>query len=310
MRIALLAGGTGAAKLARGLASLGRGIDLTVVTNTADDDHFWGLLVCPDTDAVVYRLAGLFNESSGFGVRDETFAALSMLERLGEPVWFGLGDRDIGLHLLRDTLLQRGLTLAEATLEITRRLGITPRVLPMSNDPVRTRITTDSGTVSLQEWFVRDGCVPAFRGCRFDGLESAAPSPDVVAAVRDADIVLIGPSNPVISVEPVLALVRPHLRRERVVAVTPVVGGRSLKGPTVAMLEQLDGDATALTVARRYASIARHFVLDAVDMHMAGEIASLGMSAHVMDTVMADEEAERRVADELVQTIAVVAELP
>ncbi|MBV8194878.1 MAG: YvcK family protein, partial [Candidatus Dormibacteraeota bacterium] len=255
MKLSLLAGGTGAARLARGLAATMPPQDLSVITNTADDDDFWGLLVCPDTDSVLYRLAGVFNESAGFGVRDESFHALEMLQRLGEASWFGLGDRDIGVHLLRHRLLGAGARLTEAVAALACRFGIATAVIPMSDDRVRTRIATDSGELSLQSWFVQYRCEPPFRGCRFEGIETATASPEAISALQHADAIVIGPSNPVISIDPILALLRPHLVRERVVAVSPLVGGRSLKGPTVEMLLAEGGEATALTVARRYADI-------------------------------------------------------
>jgi LPPG:FO 2-phospho-L-lactate transferase len=298
MRVALLAGGTGAAKLAVGLAGrLGR--ELSVITNTADDDEFWGLLVCPDTDAVLYRLSGWFNEATGFGVRDETFHALDSLRSLGEATWFGLGDRDIGVHLLRNSLRARGARLSEVVAELGRRLGVTAQVIPMSDDPVRTRITTDDGEVSLQEWFVRDGCRPRVRAVRFQGIGEAQASPEAVAAVGAAEAVIIGPSNPVISIDPIIRVLSQHLSGRPVIAVSPVIGGRSLKGPTSDMLRQLGEAGTALAVARRYAGVATDFVLDSEDGGLAEAVAGLGMRAHVIDTVMSDTATAQRVATDV-----------
>ncbi len=302
-RVALLAGGTGAARLARGLAAELPAGQLSVITNTADDEELFGILVCPDTDSVLYRLAGIFNEAAGFGVRDETFHALEMLGRLGEPVWFSLGDRDIGLHLLRQARRRQGATLSEAVAEIGRRLDVATLVIPMSDDPVRTRITTDAGELSFQEWFVREACRPPVRGLRFAGMETARPSPSALAAVRAADLLVIGPSNPLLSIDPILRLLAPHLRRERVVAVSPVIGGRSLKGPTVAMMEQLGEEPTALGVARHYREVAASFVLDTVDADLAAPIRSLTMRAHVLDTLMPDAEAERRLAADILSGV-------
>ena len=299
MRVALLAGGTGAARLACGLARALPSGGLSVITNTADDEELWGLLVCPDTDSVLYRLAGIFNEESGFGVRDETFQALAMLGRLGEPTWFGLGDRDIGLHLLRETLRRQGLTLCQAVAEIGQRLGLGATVIPMSDEPLRTRIETADGELSFQEWFVRDGCRPPVRGLRFQGIETARPSGAALAAVAGADMVIIGPSNPLLSIDPILRLLGPHLARDRVIGVSPVVGGRSLKGPTVTMMAQLGEEPTALGVARRHAEVAGEFVLDRVDAALEGAVRALGMRPHLLDTVMADAAGEHRLAAEL-----------
>jgi len=300
----VLAGGTGANRLACGLARALPPGDLSVVTNTGDDDEMWGLLVCPDTDAVLYRLAGIFNDEAGFGVRDESFHALEMLGRLGEPTWFGLGDRDIGVHLLRATLMRRGATLSEAVATIARRLGLDTAVIPMSDDRVRTRVATDGGELSFQEWFVERRCEPPVHGLRFEGLERAAPSPAAVAAVTAADLVVIGPSNPLLSIDPILGLLGPHLERRRVVAVSPLVQGRALKGPTVSMLAQLGEEATALGVARRYAKVAAGFVLDGKDSALSGSVAALGMELHVLDTVMTDAEDELRLATDLLEVLA------
>ena len=303
MRVAILAGGTGAARLAAGFARELAPGDLTVITNTADDDEFWGLPVSPDTDSVIYRLSGVFNESAGFGVRDETFNALDTLRTLQEDTWFALGDRDLGLHLLRAELLRRGLRLTEAVAEVTRRLGLATAVVPMSDDRVRTRIITDSGELSLQEWFVRMRCEPAVRGLRFEGLDAARPSPEALAAVHDAHVTVIGPSNPLISIDPILALLRPALDRERALAVSPVVGGRALKGPTVEMMRAAGEEPTALGVARHYAPAAARLVVDAADAESADEIAAMGIIPHVLDTVMLDAAGEARLAAEIVRLL-------
>ena len=301
MRVAVLAGGTGAARLACGLARVLPAGELSVITNTADDEEMWGLLVCPDTDAVLYRLAGLFNDDAGFGVRHESFHALEMLALLGEPAWFGLGDRDLGLHLLRATLRRRGATLTEAVAEIGRRLGLQVGVIPMSDDPVRTRVATDAGEMSFQEWFVRSRCEPPVRGLRFQGLEQARPSPAALEAVSGADLVVIGPSNPLLSIDPICALLRPRLRRERVMVVSPVVGGRALKGPTVVIMAQLGEEPTALGVARHYAAVAAEFVLDVADGALADGVSALGMRPHLLDTVMADADGEAHLAREVLR---------
>jgi LPPG:FO 2-phospho-L-lactate transferase len=299
VRIALLSGGTGGAKLAAGLTAVLPTRDLSIVVNTADDDEFWGLLVSPDVDAILYRLTGLFNESSGFGVRDDTFHTLEMLAMLGEETWFRLGDRDIGVHLLRAALMGRGLRLTEAVAHIARALGIEVPLLPMSDEPVRTRVLTDSGELSMQEWFVKERCQPAVRGVRFAGIDAARPAPEALTAVLDADAVIIGPSNPVISIDPILAVLGGHLDRARVTVVSPVVGGRSLKGPTVDILRGLGEEATALGVARRYAGTAATMVIDRTDAGLLDPIRALGMRVHVIDTIMADAEGERRCAASL-----------
>ena len=303
MRVALLSGGTGGARLATGLAAVLPPADLSIVVNTADDEEFWGLLVSPDVDAILYRLAGVFNDAAGFGVRDDTFHAQAMLGSLGEQTWFQLADRDIGVHLLRASLLRSGMRLTEAVAHLARRFGIKVSVIPMSDDPVRTRITTESGELSMQEWFVGQRCAPVVRGIRLAGIESARPAPEAVAAILDAEAVIIGPSNPLLSVDPILAVLGGELDRDRVTVVSPVVGGRSLKGPTVDMLRQIGEDATALGVARRYAGIAASIVIDRVDVALLEPIRSLGMRALVDDTVMDGAQGERRLAASLLHAL-------
>jgi LPPG:FO 2-phospho-L-lactate transferase len=299
VRVALLSGGTGGARLATGLAAELRPEDLSIIANTGDDDEFWGLLVSPDVDAILYRLAGVFNETTGFGVRDDTFHAQAMLGRLGEQTWFQLGDRDIGVHLLRAMLLRDGMRLADAVAHLARAFEIQVAVIPMSDNPVRTRIRTDAGELSMQEWFVGQRCAPTVRGIRLAGIESAHPAPEAVAAVTTAEAVIIGPSNPLLSVDPILAVLGDDLDRERVTVVSPVVGGRSLKGPTVDMLREMGEEATALGIARRYAGIAATIVIDRVDTALLEPIRALGMRAIVDDTVMNGEAGERRFAASL-----------
>ena len=288
MRVVVLAGGTGGAKLAAGFLSLVPGRDLTVIANTADDDEFWDLLVSPDLDAVVYRLAGAFNEEAGYGVKGDSFHVLEALGRLGESAWFRIGDKDFATHLLRGQMLRRGSRLTEASLEICRRWGIDARVLPMSDDRVRTRFITDVGTLSFQEYFVRERLAPALRAIEFDGIESAEPTPEVLSALAEADLVVIGPSNPLISIAPILKVLGSNLPRERTVAITPIVGGASLKGPTVAMLKAMGIEASPLAVAAMYAGIASKFVVDAGDADLAASIEELGYRVLVYDTVMDD----------------------
>jgi LPPG:FO 2-phospho-L-lactate transferase len=294
--VVLLAGGTGAARLAVGLeAELGSSA-LTVVTNTADDLDFWGLRVCPDTDSVLFRLAGIFNEGAGFGVAGETFNVHSQMRRLGEPDWFWLGDRDLAFHILRTAMLRRGARLTETARELGRRLDLKTRVLPMSDDDVRTCFETDIGWLGFQEYFVREQLRPQLRGLRFDGIAEARPSEEVVEAIRSADLVVIGPSNPLISIGPITALVGTLLDPLRTLAVSPLVGGRALKGPTAEMMSTLRGEATASRVAEEYLPHSRLFALDRVDSETAAAIQSLGYQVLVTDTVMGGVDGARRLA--------------
>ena len=259
-----------------------------MIANTADDDEFWGHLVSPDLDAVIYRLAGVFNETAGYGVKDDTFGVLDALARLGEPAWFRIGDKDFATHVLRAEMLSRGCTLTECALALCARFGLTARVLPMTNERVRTRFLTERGEFSFQEYFVREGLGPPLRGIELVGIESARPTPEVVAALNEAELVVIGPSNPLISIAPILKVIGTHIPRERTVAITPIVRGAALKGPTVEMMRAVGPPPTPVAVARMYRGVASTFVLDSRDQELAAEVDALGLRALVFDTVMAD----------------------
>jgi len=288
MKLVVLAGGTGGAKLAVALQRLVPPGHLTVIANTADDDQFWGLLVSPDVDAVIYRLAGVFNDAVGYGVKDDSFHVLDGLVRLGEPAWFRIGDKDFATHLVRAEMLRRGCTLTECALALCDRFGISAKVLPMTNERVRTRFATDLGALSFQEYFVRERLKPALRMIELEGIESARPTPEVLAALDEAELVVIGPSNPLISIAPILGVVAPHMRRERTLAITPIVGGMALKGPTVEMMRALGPEPNPVEVARMYRDVAGAFVIDRRDGELAAEIEAMGIRALVLDTVMSD----------------------
>jgi len=284
----VLAGGTGGAALAAGIQAVRPEHRLTVIANTADDDDFWGLRVCPDVDAVLYRLAGMFNDRAGYGIKDDTFGVLQALKRAGEDVWFQIGDRDLATHLVRTEMLRLGSTLTDATLELCRRFGVTARVLPMSDDIVRTRFTTDQGEFSFQEYFVRERLKPKLQGIKFATPEPALATPQVLDSLREADLVVIGPSNPLISIDPILQVTRGAIPRERTLAVTPIVGGAALKGPTVEMMRGLGLDPSPVGIASWYLDYASRFVLDDRDRELAGAIEKLGYKVIVCDTVMRD----------------------
>ena len=261
---------------------------LTVIANTADDDEFWGLLVSPDVDATIYRLAGVFNESAGYGVKDDTFLVLQELARIGEPAWFRVGDKDFATHVVRAEMLRRGCTLTETALALCDRFGIETQVLPMTDDRVRTRFTTDRGELSFQEYFVRERLGPALRAIEFEGIDSAKPTREVLTALQEADLVIIGPSNPLISIAPILRVIGSRMPRQRTVAITPIVGGASLKGPTVEMMRAVGPDPNPVEVARLYRAVASGFVLDSRDQALAMAVAELGFRTMVVDTVMKD----------------------
>jgi LPPG:FO 2-phospho-L-lactate transferase len=291
VKTVVLAGGTGGAKLAAGFQLLLPPGDLTVIANTADDDEFWGLLVSPDVDATIYRLAGVFDDSVGYGQKGDTFNTLEALGRLGEPTWFRIGDRDLATHVLRAEMLGRGCRLTETSLELCRRFGLATRVLPMTDERVRTLFATDRGTLSFQEYFVRERLAPALHAIEIAGADSAVATPEVTAALSDAEVVVIGPSNPLISIGPILDVIGAGLDRKRTAAVTPIVAGASLKGPTVEMLRVLGLEASPASVARGYMSVAGTFVLDERDAAVAGEIEAMGYRVIVRDTIMSDDGA-------------------
>jgi LPPG:FO 2-phospho-L-lactate transferase len=261
---------------------------LTVIANTADDDEFWGHLVSPDVDAVIYRLAGVFNEAAGYGVQGDTFHVLDALARLGEPAWFRIGDQDFATHVLRTEMLGRGCTLTECALGLCARFGLSTRVLPMTNERVRTRFHTDQGELSFQEYFVRERLGPELRGIELAGIDQARPTSEVVSALRESELVVIGPSNPLISIAPILKVIGAHMPRERTVAITPIVRGASLKGPTVEMMRAVGHEPTPVEVARMYREVAASFVLDSRDQELASDMDELGFRTLVLDTVMAD----------------------
>ncbi len=302
-RVVALAGGVGGAKLADGLQRALPAGALTVVVNTADDVERHGLLVMPDHDTVLYTLAGIANRTLGWGIEGETFAAIGMLERYGEPTWFRLGDRDLATHVLRTQLLRDGARLTDACLRLQAGLGIPTAILPVADEPIRTEVDTPEGRLAFQDYFVRRQQEPEVTAVRFRGIEAASPTPDVEAALTAATVVALCPSNPLVSIGPILAV--PRMRdllaaaRGRdvpVVAVSPIVGGRALKGPADRMLASLGHEVSALGVARMYAGIADVFVLDEVDEPLRDPITDLGLRAVVADTVMRDDAARERVA--------------
>ncbi|HEY1899310.1 MAG TPA: 2-phospho-L-lactate transferase [Steroidobacteraceae bacterium] len=269
--VVALCGGVGGAKLAHGLAMALPPAELSVIVNTGDDFQHLGLHICPDLDSVLYALAGVSDPVRGWGRRDETWTFMEALKDLGGESWFQLGDRDLALHVERTWRLARGATLSEVTAHLCRALGIAVRVLPMSDDPVRTRVLTAEGWLDFQEYFVHRQCQPAVRDFVFAGAEAAQAQTDALAALQRADLraIIICPSNPFVSVEPILAVpgVRAALRRAGapVIAVTPIIGGKAIKGPAAKMMAELGLEVSAAGVARRYADLIDGFIIDLDD---------------------------------------------
>lgn len=299
--IAVLAGGVGAARFLRGLIDVVDPASVTVIGNTADDEELLGLHVSPDLDTVLYTLVDAVDPEQGWGLAGDTFACLEQAALLGEETWFRLGDADLATHVRRTCLLREGRTLSEATREIAVAFGLPCRLLPMSDDPVRTIVATDAGDLSFQEYFVRRGWQDEVRGLRFEGAHAARPAPGVPEALAEAEIVILAPSNPLVSIGPILAVpgIRQALthRASPVVAVSPIVGGRALKGPADRMLTSLGHEASAVGVARLYADFLDVLVLDQEDAALVSEVDSLGVRPVVADTIMRDAASRRALAE-------------
>ncbi|MBZ5701348.1 MAG: 2-phospho-L-lactate transferase [Acidobacteriia bacterium] len=300
LKLAALAGGVGASKLLLGLYAECDPARLDVIVNTGDDIVLHGLRISPDLDIVTYTLAGIVDDAKGWGLPGETFHALERLRAYGREAWFNLGDRDLATHLHRTALLAEGKTLAEAAEAIRRALGVKSRILPMSNQPVPTIIDTNEGPLHFQEYLVKRRAEPVVRGIRFENVETAVPAPGVLEAIREAQRIIICPSNPLISIGPILAVrgVREALqaRKKDVVAVCPIVGGKSLKGPSDRMLGQLGYEVSARGVARLYADFTGTLVVDPADRAQATSIRSLGMDVAVIPTVMRTPAQKRKLA--------------
>jgi len=298
--IIALSGGVGGAKLALGLSRVLPPEDLLVVVNTGDDFEHLGLSISPDIDTVTYTLAGLANRELGWGRHDETWSFMETMEALGGETWFRLGDRDVALHVERTRRLRRGETLSAITADIAARLGIAQRILPMSDDPIRTRLKTQDGWLDFQEYFVHRRCEPVVSQLEFHGAADAKPHPDSMAALADPRLqaVVICPSNPFISVEPILAI--PGVRQAMadcaapVIAVSPIIAGRAVKGPTAKMMTELGLDASAGTVAHRYRDLLDGYVIDHADMSEVVSIDARVMLAQTLMTTMEDREALAR----------------
>ena len=309
-RILALAGGVGGARMARGLAGVLDPGSLTIVVNTGDDFEHLGLPVSPDLDTVMYTLAGRANDETGWGVAGETWSFMEALADLGGETWFRLGDRDLATHVLRRRMLEEGKTLSEATGALCEAFGIEHCIVPMSDQPVRTVVETDEGALPFQDYFVRRRCEPRVGAFRFEGIDSALPSPGFAAALADPmlDAVVICPSNPYVSVAPILGIpaVTAFMaaREVPVVAISPIVGGAAVKGPAAKMMAELGAETSALGIARHYRARIGGIVIDEVDAALAPAIRTLGMAVHVAQTVMRSVEDSRALARETLEFAA------
>lgn len=300
MRVTVLAGGVGAARFLDGLVRVVPAEDVTVVGNVADDLELLGLHVSPDLDTVLYTLAGLVHPDQGWGRAEETRNALAVVSELGGDDWFLLGDRDIGLHLVRTQRLRTGEPLSSVTADLCRRLDVGVHLLPASDDRLTTMVDTPRGEVDFQTYFVRWRHDVDVLGLRVEGAATARPAPGVVEAIRDAEVLVVAPSNPYLSVDPILAVpgVREAVggRSGPTVAVSPIVGGAAIKGPADRLLRTFAGEASAVAVARHYAPWLTHVLVDEVDSELVPTLAGLGLRAAATDTIMRDADARAHVA--------------
>ncbi len=310
MRVLALTGGVGGAKLCLGLAHLLAPEEALFVVNTGDDFSHLGLTICPDIDTLTYTLAGLANPETGWGRRDETWHFMDTLAALGGETWFRLGDRDLALHAYRSGRLAEGATLTEVTAEIHARLGIDHRCVPMSDQPIATRVATADGELAFQHYFVRDRCAPAVSGFRFAGIESAVMNPVIARWIASAplDAVVICPSNPFVSIDPITSV--PGMREALlgagapIVAVTPIIAGQAIKGPTAKMMRELDMPTTATAVARHYRGLATGFVLDERDSTQRAAIEALAIAVSITDTWMNTLDDRKRLARRVLEFAA------
>ena len=306
-RVLAIAGGVGGAKLALGLTRVLPPDALTIVVNTGDDETFHGLHVSPDLDTVMYTLAGLSDAERGWGLAGESFRTLDALTRLGADTWFRLGDIDLATHIRRTDMLRQGRSLSDATHALCASLGVAHPIVPMSDEPVRTVALTGQGELAFQDYFVRLGCEPAISGLRFDGADAARPSPGFRQALDDCDAILVCPSNPLVSVGPVLAVPGVFNAIEEFtgprIAVSPIVAGEALKGPAAKMLAELGEQVSCVGVAHRYMGLIDTLVIDRADAQHVDDITHLGMRPYVTDTVMRNDDDKTRLAQELVRLI-------
>jgi len=301
MSVVALAGGVGGAKLADGLAQVLPPERLTVVVNTGDDFEHLGLHISPDLDTVCYTLAGLGNRATGWGRADESWHFLETMEALGGPAWFHLGDRDLALHHERTRRLALGETLSSVTRQLSVRMGIRPMVLPMSDDRVRTFVQTDTGELPFQTYFVEQACEPVVRGFRFDGIDTARPAPGVLEALAAANAVILCPSNPWVSLDPILGVpgIRQALAGKTVVGVSPIIRGQALKGPAAKMARELGIEPSAAAIADHFRGLLTGLVIDTQDAAEAGQVQNAGARVQMTNTVMKTPADRRRLAEDV-----------
>ena len=302
-KVLALAGGVGGAKLALGLRDILDEESLAIVVNTGDDEEFFGLHVSPDLDTVMYTLGGIANPDTGWGISGETFRSLNRLRQYGADTWFNLGDLDMATHIRRTQLLGQGNTLSEVTNSLCSSLGITHSIFPMTDDTLKTVVITEISEMSFQEYFVKNRCDPRVVSLRFDSPSECSPSPGFVTALNESDLLVFCPSNPFLSVDPILAVtgVRKKIENFRGarIAVSPIVGGEAIKGPAGKILRELGHEVSCVGVAKRYIDLCDVFIIDNVDADLASTIEKLGMRVVVTNTIMNNDQEKRTLAQEI-----------
>lgn len=309
-KVVALAGGVGGARLADGLAQTLPPHSLTIIVNTGDDFEHLGLTICPDLDTVCYTLAGIANPVTGWGRSGETFQALETLADLGGPTWFRLGDKDLGLHLERTLRKKSGQSLSQITQHICKSFAIPVTIMPMSDDAVSTWVYTTEGAMPFQEYFAQRECKPKVTGFRFEGAQQAAPAPGALQAIQDADFVVICPSNPWVSVDPILAVpgMLSALKSKKVSAISPIIGGQTVKGPAAKMYAEMGIKPSAFSVAKHYQSLLNGFILDNQDANLEDEISGLGLRTLVTNTWMKTSLDRRELARDVLQFAQAISE--
>ena len=305
MNVVALAGGVGGAKLADGIAQLGLS-NFTIIVNTGDDFQHFGLYISPDLDTVCYNLAGMEKPDTGWGRAGESWETLSEIQRLGGPDWFSLGNKDLATHLERTRRLMNGETLSQITADFCQKWGIKSNVLPMSDDPVPTIVQTNQGKLSFQDYFVRQKCEPEVKGFLFEGVETAKPTPGLIEAINQADLIVICPSNPWVSIDPILAIpgIRTSLKDKVVLGISPIIGGKAVKGPAAKMYHEMGIQPSAAEVAAHYGKVISGFVIDQEDKELISEIEQGGsgkIKAFCTDTWMKTREDRLRVAGQVME---------
>jgi LPPG:FO 2-phospho-L-lactate transferase len=315
LKIVAFAGGVGGAKLADGLARCLQPGNLTIIVNTGDDFEHWGLRICPDLDTVCYTLAGLANPETGWGRSGESWEIFENVRQLGGADWFHIGDKDLATHIERTRRLKTGQRLSQVVHDFCQSWGIRATILPMTDQPVSTIVDTiEYGELPFQEYFVHRHCEPTVKGFRFDGIESAQPAPGVAEAICEADAIVFCPSNPWVSIDPILCTLTPQRgtspdpsplkgKGKMVVAVSPIIGGQTVKGPAAKMFAELGIEPSALAVAKHYGDSISGFVLDTIDAHLADEIQKLRIRPLVTNTLMKSLEDRQHLAEDVLNFI-------